>query len=109
MNKQQFEKITTWQDETFPKSTEISRINHLVKEVKELEIEAHIFKGKPTSENRSAKNQEYADCLFLLFGAASKEGLTYEDVCNAINEKFEINKNRVWGKPDVNGVINHVK
>jgi len=42
-------------------------------------------------------------------GAAKADGMSYEDICNAISEKLEINKKRVWGEPDSNGVINHVK
>ncbi len=32
-----------------------------------------------------------------------------EDICNCIDEKMKINKLRKWGKPDDNGVINHLK
>jgi NTP pyrophosphatase (non-canonical NTP hydrolase) len=108
MTKEQFNEITDWQDETFPESTELSRVKHLIKEVCELEFEAKIFEKSPTAHNRSNKNQEYADCFFLLFGAAKKAGMSYEDICRAIDFKFEINKNRTWGKPDENGVVEHV-
>ena len=52
---------------------------------------------------------EFADCFLLLFGAASSDGMSYEDICNAIQEKLEINKRRKWGEPDKNGVVNHIK
>jgi hypothetical protein len=35
--------------------------------------------------------------------------MTYEDICQAIQEKFEINKSRKWGKPDANRVVKHIK
>ena len=59
--------------------------------------------------NNPDKRLEYADCFFLLFGSAYSDGMSYEDICNAIQEKFEINKKREWGKPNINGVVNHLK
>ncbi len=35
--------------------------------------------------------------------------MRYQDICKAIQEKFEINKARKWGEPDANGVVNHIK
>jgi hypothetical protein len=35
--------------------------------------------------------------------------MNYNDICKAISEKFEINKKRKWGKPDANGVVNHIE
>ena len=100
MTKEQFETITKWQNEKFPNATSLSKVAHLVQEVDELGIAL-------TYSNENVR-LEFADCLFLIFGAAHKEGMTYEDICNAVNEKFEINKNRKWGKPDKNGVVNHI-
>ena len=52
---------------------------------------------------------EFADCFLLLFGAASSDGMSYEDCIACIDEKFEIVKKRKLGKPDANGVVNHIK
>ena len=101
MEKKQFEAITKWQDEKFKNATSLSKVAHLVQEVDELRIAL-------TYSDENVR-LEFADCLFLLFGAAHKEGMTYEDICNAINEKFEINKKRIWGKADKNGVVNHIR
>jgi len=101
MTKEQFIKITNWQKETFGQSTSLSKLAHLKQELKELKSDV--------KNNAKGKRHEFADCLFLLFGAAHAEGMTYEDICDSLDEKLEINKNRVWGKPDENGVVNHIK
>lgn len=101
MKPEQFEQITKWQKETFGEATPLSKLAHLAQELTEL--------GEAIHYNFSDKRLEFADCFFLLFGAAAADGMTYEDICDAISEKFEINKNRKWGKPDANGVVNHIK
>lgn len=99
MTKEQFDEITGWQKATFPSATSDSKIHHLMQEIKELSEE----------KDPVAKSLEYADCFFLLFGAAAADGYSYEEICAAIDIKFGINKRRKWGKPDENGVVNHVK
>lgn len=101
MTKEQFESISKWQNETFGEATALSKIAHLKQEVEELKID--LEKDCP------AKIFEFADCFILLFGAAASDGMFYEDICNAIDKKMEMNKKRKWGKPDENGVVNHIK
>jgi NTP pyrophosphatase (non-canonical NTP hydrolase) len=101
MNKQQFEAITKWQNETFPKATAFSKAAHLEQEVQEVR--------EATETGDTSIRLEIADCLILIAGVADKSGMSYEDVCAAIDEKMEINKKRRWGKPDSNGVVNHIK
>lgn len=101
MTKQQFEEITAWQKETFGQATAFSKIAHLDEGVRELKFALAI--------NFEEKRLEFADCFFLLFGAAAADGMSYDDIVNAIQEKFEINKARKWGNPDENGVVKHVK
>jgi len=101
MNENQFKEITTWQKETFGEATALSKIAHLREDIEELAIDI--------ASNGIDKRLEFSDCFILLFGAAASDGMTYEDICNAIQEKFEINKVRKWGKPDANGVVNHIK
>lgn len=101
MTEQQFNEINIWQQNTFKQSTALSKIAHLKEELAELEADL---------KNQSADRRlEFADCFFLLFGAAAADGMSYEAVCNAIQEKFKINKARKWGKPDANGVVKHKK
>lgn len=102
MNKEQYISIVKWQDETFGKASGLSKINHLVDEIEELRIDI-------TFGNNEDKRLEFADCFLLLFGAAASEGMSYEDIVNCIDEKMEINKKRKWGKPNANGVVNHIK
>lgn len=101
MKKEQFEQITKWQRETFGKPNVKSSISHLCDEIEEL-IDAISQKDPNT-------RIEVADCFFLLYRTADACGMNYEDICNAIQEKFEINQKRKWGKPDERGVVKHVK
>lgn len=101
MTKEQFEAITAWQKETFGQATATSKTEHLKQEVEELLFD--ILHNEPN------RRLEFADCFLLLFGAAHADGMTYEDICAAIDEKMEINRARKWGKPDKNGVVNHIK
>lgn len=101
MTEQQFKEITAWQKETFGQATALSKISHLGEELSELNYD--LINNKPE------RRLEFADCFFLLFGAAAADGMTYQDICQAIQEKFEINKTRKWGKPDANGVVNHIE
>lgn len=100
MTEQQFKEIATWQKETFGEATPLSKIAHLKQEIDELEIDLAI--------DGIDKRLEFADCFLLLFGAASSDGMTYQDIVDAIQEKFDICKTRKWGKPDANGVVKHI-
>ena len=101
MNKEQFEKITKWQKETFPNATALSKLHHLKEEVNELQsdLERKAF----------YRDMEFADCFLLLFGCAAADGFTYEAICHAIDKKMEVNYKRKWGTPDENGVVKHVE
>jgi len=101
MTKEQFEAITKWQNETFGEATPLSKLSHLKSELREL--------WEDLENKRESKNLEFADCFILLFGAAASDGMSYEDICNSINEKMSINYQRKWGKPDENGVVNHIR
>ena len=101
MRKEQFNMVTEWQEATFPEQPTMAKISHLASELSEL-VDDII-------ENRKTKRLEFADCFILLFGAAKSEGLSYEDICNAIDEKHDINVSRFWGNPDENGVIRHIE
>ena len=111
MTKEQFEFITQWQKETFGEATALSKINHLILEVDELKEELLNQQGREQlfKEAGVSLEREYADCFLLLFGSAAANGMSYEDICNCIDEKMEINKKRKWGKPQANGVVNHIK
>jgi len=101
--------IDKWQTKTFPDSTSLSKIKHLKLEI--LELENNLEKTKANMTQKEVENilLEYADCFFLLFGSAFAYGLDFEDIKNIMKEKLEINKKRIWGKPDENGVVEHIK
>ncbi|ALN97231.1 DUF550 domain-containing protein [Flavobacterium psychrophilum] len=101
MKKIQFESINEWQTKTFGQATSLSKLSHLKQEIEELIFEIE--------NNGKGKKLEFADCFILLFGAAASDGMTYEEICNVVDEKMEINKKRKWGVPNENGVVNHIK
>jgi len=101
MNKELFKEVIEWQEETFGEATALSKVMHLKEEVEELAVDV-VSKGP-------FRRLEFADCFMLLFGAAAADGMSYEDICEAVKEKMEINRKRTWGKPDENGVVNHIK
>lgn len=81
-----------WAERNFPKSTPESICEHLRREVIEL-------------TERPNDSEEAADCILLLFHLAYKNNWNLEQ---AIIDKFEKNKARKWGRPDVQGVVEHV-
>lgn len=84
--------VEEWENKTFPTSTAESILLHLNKEVKEL-TESH-------------SPEEGADCFILLCHHANKCG--YNLLEEAI-KKMKINRKRKWGKPDKDGIIEHIK
>jgi NTP pyrophosphatase (non-canonical NTP hydrolase) len=116
--------IAEWSDATFgDKQRNPALLHHLKKEVSEL-IEAiekyelhkkvnykkhHSF--KTTAQNKLEENvfEEYADCMMLLLDSAHHFGISSFDLARFIHKKLEINKARIWGKPDENGVVEHIR
>ena len=45
----------------------------------------------------------------LLDDCASHMKFTAKDIYKAEINKLEINKKRIWGNPDENGVVEHIK
>lgn len=87
--------IGEWQDKGFGRGqSPVPLIHHLRKEVDELLMAPY---------NRI----EYADCLILLLSAARKAGISADMLIIDAFKKLEVNKGRKWGKPDMNGVIEH--
>jgi hypothetical protein len=82
--------IGEWARTTFPQSTKESWVAHMLREVGEL------------AENHSP--EEAADCHILLLGHAHINGY---DLLSATLAKMAINRNRKWGKPDHEGVVEH--
>ena len=82
----------TWARTTFPTATPTSWVKHLAREVGELA--------------ESQDPAEAADCLILLLGLAHVQGY---DLMAEAQHKMEINRRRKWGKPDAEGVVEHIE
>lgn len=91
--------IGEWQKKAFPDLAWTGSINHLRREVRELTLAMFDY-------DLDGIKEETADCMFILFWFANKFGFSIED---EINRKFEVLKNRKWGKPDSEGVIEHIR
>jgi NTP pyrophosphatase (non-canonical NTP hydrolase) len=94
--------IGEWQDATFAGANALSKMSHLCKEVLELNKALLAFDHEEAIEDVES---ELADCQHLLFGIACKTGT---NLYLATKAKFAINKKRKWGKPDENGVVEHL-
>jgi hypothetical protein len=101
MKKEQFETITKWQEKTFGAQDATGAVNHLKEEVEELLIAIAFAED--------TMHLEIADCFILLFGIAKKQGMDYDAICDAIDEKHQINVGRKWGQSEKNGSIKHIK
>ena len=101
--------IQQWSDDTFDngefnKKRSISISHHLLKESKEL-TEALT----ETFENKEHVKEEIIDCLTLILDTSAHYGIDASELIDGCYEKLEINKNREWGKPDENGVVEHIR
>ena len=94
--------ISDWAESQFPNQPTLSKCKHLEKEAKELsEAMSNIWRGEAKTE--------LADCFMLLLNIASRLKLDASGVIQIIRVKLEINKSRKWGKPDENGVVEHIE
>lgn len=111
--------IREWSDSTFGDAQRtIPILHHLKKEVPELisavkdmqaaGIDNSIGVGE-FSHKISVMKLEFADCLMLLLDAASHADIDAEELMKVTKIKLEINKDRKWGKPDENGVVEHIR
>ena len=88
----------TWADKTFPKSTNISIIEHLKEEVQELQLAI-------LNNNVEEIGKESADILLLLLHLSFKNEI---DIGMEALSKLEINKKRVWDtEPNASGYYKH--
>lgn len=101
MIEKQFNEITKWQKQTFGATAAQLSLDRLKNEIYRLEIDLRFSKPE--------KRLEFANCFILLFGAAASDGMSYNDIIDAIEEKMKIYYAMQWGKPDFNGVVNHIE
>ena len=108
-------KIKEWSDNQFSEGIftherVLPITHHLKKEVQELIDElVNAGNGDLDNYNYNRVKEEYADCFILLLDSASHFDLSVKDLYKASMDKLEENKKRRWGKPDKNGVVEHIK
>lgn len=88
-----FREIAAWGNRTFPTSTDRAKLVHLGKELAELEAE-------PSS------GEEMADMVMILVHLAHAHNV---DLLAEIRQKFDIVQQRLWGPPDADGVVEHIR
>jgi len=104
--------ISLWSDATFGYAQRtIPIINHLKNEIEELVIEVKKEEAEASMVDREIGRAvwEFADCMMLLLDAITHHGITMGTMMQAVSLKLEANKRRKWGKPDENGVIEHLR
>jgi hypothetical protein len=80
-----------WSREAFGPDDErgpVGALKHLEREAREAYEEA----------DRHRRTVEIADCLFLVFDAARRHGLTLDSLLAAAFDKLEVNKARKWAR-----------
>ena len=88
-----FKEIARWAAETFPDSTPDAKLAHLRREFRELEA-------------APADPEEIADCIMILVHLGEGQGFDMEA---ELWRKLAINRARTWGKPDAEGVVEHIR
>lgn len=81
-----WEDLSKWSQKTFGEDNvrgPIGALKHLREEIQEV-LQSPYDK------------EEYADCVFLIFDAARRAGITYKELTNSIWDKLQKNKNRKW-------------
>jgi len=112
--KQLMKAIDRWSDKTFSggfhypdRAKAISY--HLQKESVELTDAVTTFLDKPSEKNRNNVNQQLADCQILIWDICNKLRINATELLEYSHDKHQVNLARSWGKPDENGVIEHIR
>jgi hypothetical protein len=89
-----------WSQATFGADHErgpLGALKHLEKEAREAQADVTDL-------------MEYADCLFLVFDAARRAGLTLDSLLDHAFVKLQVNKQRQWSRPTIaDEPIEHVR
>ncbi len=108
-------RISGWQGHTFPDSTLLGLSNHLVKEAEEVRKEVRTYVAVDSDPNsqfsrytRDCLKHEICDNMFFHIAICEKMGISFAEFVEAMEETLARNQLRKWGKPDSDGVIEHV-
>lgn len=99
-------RVGQWAARTFTRSTNVTIVTHLEREVRELlaEVEEEVrLPGGPRNTQRIA--EEAADCAMLLLHLCERNRI---DLAHHIKRKFAVNQQREWGVEDAEGVKSHI-
>ena len=113
------DEVGSWSDDAFGSGQRsLAILHHLAKEIPELldAIGDYDRGANDTRVNVSEMMElhrkmrfEFADAFMLLLDAARKRGFMAEDLIQVTRLKLEVNRRRKWGKPDENGIIEHLR
>lgn len=92
------EDIKNWADAKIPDRTPHGQMKHLEKELNELKDEWEV-------QDLEKAKVELADIIIVALNLAGQMGFDME---TEVLAKMEINKQRLWSKPDHQGVIHHI-
>jgi len=109
MDKQQIWSDNTFNDGKFTYRRAFSIAHHLQKEAKELTEAVDNFLIKPGDQTADALHEELADNFLLVLDCAAHVGVSAESLMLYAEQKHEKNTKREWGKPDTNGVVEHIR
>ena len=94
--------LARWSDETFGDHRDPERtLVHLQREVTEALVSVR--------HELDDTAFEFADLFMLTVDAARRYGLDWDELLWFVEAKHRINLQRTWGKPDADGVVEHVR
>jgi hypothetical protein len=94
--------LAQWSEKTFGSRDvrgSTGPLKHLEKEAREAYMETDPQK----------RRVEIADCLFLVFDAARREGMSYDDLLATVMTKLEVNQSRTWPPASADEPVEHVR
>ena len=95
--------ITKWAGKTFPQQTSYSKMEHMKKEVEELQHELAL-----ANRSREMILEETADIVILFLNYLVLERISFYRLYKSCKMKMKKNKARKWSKPDKLGVYHHI-
>lgn len=103
-----------WSDKTFSEgkftyARALPISHHLQKESRELTEAVDKFLKNPNDDTADAVHEELADVFLLLLDCAAHVGVSSVSLLLFATQKHLKNTQRQWGKPDENGVVEHIK
>lgn len=94
-----FDLLVKWSESSFGPSSHrgpVGPLKHLQKEAQEAIDEAVKTTDLLPGWNMDKLREEITDCLFLVFDAAWRAGITYGELAMLARRKLDVNKLRTW-------------